>query len=110
VFLKDPVRDSTAVVAYSSCLQQEASMATLTIRDVDESLKRRLRLRAVAHNRSMQEEARQILCAALSEPVSDGGDFLARIRQRFAGLGDVLLHIEPREPVRSTTAKEAASS
>jgi plasmid stability protein len=39
-------------------------MATLTIRDLDDALK--LRMRAASRNRSM-EEARQILRAALTE-------------------------------------------
>lgn len=43
-------------------------MATLTIRDLDDALKLRLRLRAASQNRSMEEEARQILRAALTEP------------------------------------------
>jgi len=77
-------------------------MATLTIRDLDESLKRKLRLRAADQNRSMEEEARQILRAALEGgQESSGAAFYARIRERFAGLGDVVLPIEPREPVRT---------
>ena len=76
-------------------------MATLTIRDLDESLKRKLRIRAAGQNRSMEEEARQILRAALADaPEEDGAIFVANIRKRFAGLGDVQLPIEPREPVR----------
>ena len=76
-------------------------MATLTIRDLDESLKRRLRIRAAGQNRSMEEEARQILRAALADaPQEDGAAFVASIRKRFAGLGDVQLPIEPREPTR----------
>jgi plasmid stability protein len=76
-------------------------MASLTIRDLDESLKRKLRIRAAERNRSMEEEARQILRAALQEsPEEDGAAFAAGIRGRFAGLGDVRLAIDPREPVR----------
>ena len=40
-------------------------MATLTIRDLDDDLKHRLRVRAAGLNRSMEEEARQILRAAM---------------------------------------------
>ncbi|MDM0017164.1 FitA-like ribbon-helix-helix domain-containing protein [Variovorax saccharolyticus] len=75
-------------------------MATLTIRNLDDPLKSRLRLRAAARNRSMEEEARQILRAALQDP-SPAVDLGARIRARFAELGDVRLPIEAREPVRS---------
>lgn len=76
-------------------------MATLTIRDLDESLKRNLRMRAASRNRSMEEEARQILRAALSElPAAPALDMAARIRARVAGLGDVKLAIPAREPIR----------
>ena len=75
-------------------------MGTLTIRNLDDPLKSRLRLRAAARNRSMEEEARQILRAALQEPVAPAQDLGTRIRARFAALGDVQLALEPREPAR----------
>ena len=75
-------------------------MATLTIRDLDESLKRSLRMRAASRNRSMEEEARQILRAALLESPVPTTDLAARIRARFAKLGDVELNVAKREPVR----------
>ena len=77
-----------------------ADMGTLTIRNLDDPLKSRLRLRAAARNRSMEEEARQILRAALREPEMPAQDLGARIRARFAALGDVRLAIEPRQPAR----------
>lgn len=40
-------------------------MATLTIRNLDDTLKTRLRLVAALHGRSMEEEVRQILRGAL---------------------------------------------
>lgn len=76
-------------------------MATLTIRDLDESLKRNLRMRAASRNRSMEEEARQILRAALLEPPLLATGLATRIRARFVGLGDVELSVPKREPVRS---------
>lgn len=39
---------------------------TLTIRNLDEGVKQRLRLRAASHQRSMEAEAREILATALS--------------------------------------------
>jgi antitoxin FitA len=79
-------------------------LGTLTIRNLDDPLKRRLRLRAAARNRSMEEEARQILRAALQESAVSTPDLGARIRARFAGLGDVQLPIEARELVRASPA------
>ena len=75
-------------------------MATLTIRDLDEAFKCSLRMRAESRNRSMQEEARQILSAALLESPVPTTDLAARIRARFAKLGDVELNVAKRDPVR----------
>ena len=75
-------------------------MATLTIRDLDDTLKQSLRIRAAHRNHSMEEEARQILRAALAETPVPAVDLAQRIRARFAGLGDVVVPVADREPVR----------
>lgn len=75
-------------------------MATLTIRDLDDALKQSLRIRAAHRNRSMEEEARQILRAALTDVSTPGPDLAQRIRARFSGLGDITLPRAEREPVR----------
>lgn len=43
-------------------------MGTLTIRDLDDDVKARLRVRAAHHGRSMEAEAREILAAAVADP------------------------------------------
>ena len=75
-------------------------MGTLTIRNLEDPLKLRLRLRAASSNRSMEEEARQILRAALQQPAAPTEDLGTRIRARFAALGNIQLVIQPREPAR----------
>jgi plasmid stability protein len=40
-------------------------MASLTVRNIDESVKNRLRIRAAQHGRSMEDEVRHILKASL---------------------------------------------
>ena len=75
-------------------------MATLTIRDLDDALKQRLRIRAAHRNQSMEEEARQILKAALLAPSTPDADLAQRIRARFTAFGDVMLPTVEREPVR----------
>ena len=60
-------------------------MASLTIRNLDDSLKADLRLRAAQHGRSMEEEARQILRQTLA-PTTPAGSLAKRIHSRFAGL------------------------
>jgi antitoxin FitA len=88
-------------------------VATITIRNLDESLKVRLRVRAASRGRSMEEEARHILRAALAEPSLAAPHLGERIRRRFAPFGDVQLAIPPREPVRdpplATTAPETGA-
>lgn len=76
-------------------------MATLTIRDLDDSLKLGLRMRAARHSRSMEEEARQILRQALQGDIAaPQQDLASRIRARMAAVGGVDLQIAPREPAR----------
>lgn len=75
-------------------------MATLTIRNLDDDVKRRLRIRAAEHGRSMEEEARAILREGVSGDSRGVGDVGAAIRAIFAPLGGVELDLPPREPVR----------
>ena len=42
-------------------------MASITVRNLDEDIKRRLRIRAAENGRSMEQEAREILRAALGQ-------------------------------------------
>lgn len=78
-------------------------MATMTIRNLDDGLKARLRVRAAQHGRSMEEEARDILRAALSTEAQQGADLGKAIRDRFAQLGGVDLPDVEREPIRAPT-------
>ena len=76
-------------------------MAMLTIRNLDPTLKERLRVRAAQHARSMEAEARDILQHALkpAEPHPER-NLYERIRARFAPLGGVDLELPPREAPR----------
>jgi antitoxin FitA len=76
----------------------EGVMASITIRNLDDALKRRLRIRAAEHGRSMEEEAREILRQAIGKramPKNLG----EAIHRRFAALGGVELDLPPREPM-----------
>lgn len=75
-------------------------MASMTIRNIDEALKRRLRVQAAEHGRSMEEEARDILRAALSTEAPRSNNLVDAIRTRFAPLGGVDVPLAPREPIR----------
>jgi antitoxin FitA len=75
-------------------------MASMTIRDIDERLKARLRIQAARHGRSMEDEARDILRTALSKERSRSGNLVESIRARIEPLGGVELEIAPREAIR----------
>ncbi|MBV8210412.1 MAG: plasmid stability protein [Burkholderiaceae bacterium] len=75
-------------------------MASMTIRNIDDSLKARLRVRAARHGRSMEDEARDILRAALSAQPPRTRTLVDSIRARIEPLGGVELEIPPREPIR----------
>ncbi len=75
-------------------------MASITVRNLEEGLKRRLRVRAAENGRSMEEEARVILKTALYHQPSTRENLAAAIRARFAPLGGVELEIPPRSPIR----------
>lgn len=75
-------------------------MTSITIRNLDDGLKRRLRLRAAAHDRSMEEEARDILRCALAEEPVPGDNLADRIRRRVEPLGGFELPPFPRGPMR----------
>ena len=46
-------------------------MASITIRKLDDRLKRRLRICAAEHGRSMEEEVRQILRQVIGSPAEN---------------------------------------
>ena len=72
-------------------------MASMTIRDIDEKLKARLRIQAAEHGRSMEDEARDILRTALSMERARTGGLVEAIRSRIEPFGGVGLEIAPRE-------------
>lgn len=77
-------------------------MATMTIRNLDDDVKARLRVRAARHGRSMEEEARNILRTALdTDPeVNTGAALVKAIRARVERFGGIDLELPAREPMR----------
>jgi antitoxin FitA len=76
-------------------------MATITIRQLDDHVKSRLRVRAARHGRSMEEEAREILRTALAASPA-GGNLAEAIRRRFTEFGGVDLELPRRDGMRQT--------
>jgi len=77
-------------------------MAALSIRDLDDSVKEKLRRRAAEHGRSMEAEIRAILTAAVSDEPSRL-DLFTALTERFGRLGGVDLDV----PARTTPARAA---
>ncbi len=85
-------------------------MATITIRSLDDDVKRRLRIRAAENGNSMEEEARKILETAVSvaaEPQGFGEagrpvilSWVDRIVSRFQEVGGVELEAPPHQGAR----------
>ncbi len=92
-------------------------MASITVRNLDDGLKRRLRVRAAENGRSMEQEARDILRAALDEDAARQDDqdthrdaaygdnapsrnLGTMIRDLFQPYGGAELEIPSREPMR----------
>ena len=74
-------------------------MASITIRQLDDAVKAKLRVRAATNGRSMEEEARVILREAVEEEASKKG-LGTRLHELFKPFGGVELEIPPREPMR----------
>jgi plasmid stability protein len=75
-------------------------MASITIRDLDQDTKERLRVRAAHHKRSMEEEARSILRAAVAEEEGLVTNLAEAVRRRFRPFGGVDLVLPGRDAVR----------
>jgi antitoxin FitA len=74
-------------------------MASITIRNLDEGVKRQLRLRASRYGRSMEEEARIILRKAL-EPQKARKGLGTAIHELFKPVGGSELEPMPRQPLK----------
>lgn len=76
------------------------AMTTMTIRNIDERLKQRLRVQAAQHGRSMEDEARDIMRVALSTETLRDTSLVESIRSRVEPLGGIELDLPVREDIR----------
>ncbi len=84
-------------------------MSSITIRNLDDSLKASLRLRAARHGLWMEQEVRNILQTTLSAEsgLTSGLSFAQRINQRFKGLGGEAIAVPERQEVRPAPSFDA---
>lgn len=75
-------------------------MASISIRNLDDRVRERLRVRAAAHGRSMESEIRSILADAVRKP--DDAGLFQQMLERFGAVGGVELELPQRAtPVRA---------
>lgn len=73
----------------------------MTVRNLDDAVKGRLRVRAAENGRSMEAEARAILRETLLGPDA-AAPLGSRIHERFAGLRGDALDLPPRSELPRT--------
>ena len=74
-------------------------MASITIRNLDDDVKSRLRVQAAGHGRSMEEEARRMLLDAVGRK-SSSRNLVSVVRSHFGPDSGVDLELPVREPGR----------
>lgn len=72
-------------------------VAAISVRDLDEDVASRLKVRAARHGRSMEAEVRAILTDAVAAREDDRLNLAQVIRERFAAIGGVELEIPRRQ-------------
>jgi len=92
--------DRYGACAINDCNDIIDCMASITIRNLEETTKRKLKVRAAINGRSMEQEAREILKSALKSVPKKQVNLGEAIHRRFARLGGVDLEPLPREFVR----------
>ena len=68
-------------------------MASITVRNLDDDVKHKLRVRAAEHGRSMEAEAREILTLAVGDSATPREALETRSHNRFKAIGGVDLEL-----------------
>jgi antitoxin FitA len=90
-----------AIIAYYRINADRGEpVATITIRNLDDSLKSRLRIQAAVHGRSMEDEARDILRSSLNQEPRGPKHLGTAINALFRPFGGFDMPEVPREPMR----------
>ena len=78
----------------------EVGLVSITVRNLDDELEKRLRTRARENGRSIEQEAREILSDALCYREAPPEKLGTALVELFSPLGGVDLEIPPREEDR----------
>jgi plasmid stability protein len=72
-------------------------VAAISVRDLDEDVASRLKVRAARHGRSMEAEVRAILTDAVAAAENEQFNLAQAVRERFAAIGGIDLDVPPRQ-------------
>jgi plasmid stability protein len=86
-------------------------MASITVRKLDDNVKKGLRRRAAEHGRSLEAEVREILGHSVNQPrqtppPETGLDLVRPLREFVEKYGGVELPVPPRAPLRDLPFQE----
>jgi plasmid stability protein len=99
---KSRVLSLLALLSLTALLSYTHFMATITIRNLDEKVKRDLQVRAALNGRSMEAEVRETLSQSTRKDQAAPRPRLGTaLPKRFAHFGGVELQIPPRQSSRS---------
>lgn len=79
-------------------------MAAISVRDLDDEVAARLKVRAARHGRSMEAEVRAILTDTVASGESGRPNLAQAIREHFAGIGPTELDIPIRQDLPRTAS------
>lgn len=88
------LRDGMGGVA-SIAINVVVAMASVSIRDLDDEVRERLRVQAARNGRSMEAEIRSILTEVVGAS-GDGAGLLGAVLERFGAVGGVELDVPAR--------------
>src|SRR5690606_41660570 len=100
------LRHTPISVTYPLSLH-DALPICITIRNLDDQTKDRLRIRAAHRRRSMEDEARSILREALASDSVTPANLAKAIESRFRPFGGVDLELPDRESMREPPRLDA---
>lgn len=75
-------------------------MASIMIRNLNDEVKTRLRVRAVSNGRSMEEEAHRILADAVGLRTAPANGLGTALHELFKPYGGIELELPLRDPMR----------
>lgn len=94
------MRDSIAIIDYNLYIAKKQIMANIMIRNLDDDVKMRLKVRAAQNNRSMEEEVRVILRESVRADQSRVPSLIDIARDAVEPYGGFEMDLPKRDEIR----------